>query len=194
VSDPLPLYRRGMMATLTDAGFRPEAPEDLLRWIAEQDPRVILLTVLSHREWALMRQLTEADAELILVALLAEAQQDNYVRAIAEGAASAVPRNATPETVLEVFKHAVRGITLLPTGVVRALAPTTMLTEEQPAINDREIEWLRTLSRGATVADLARTAGYSERAMYRLLRDLYARLSVANRTEAVMQAARRGWV
>jgi hypothetical protein len=30
VSDPLPLFRRGVMAVLGDAGFEPQTPEELL--------------------------------------------------------------------------------------------------------------------------------------------------------------------
>jgi hypothetical protein len=41
VSDPLPAYWRGMIAILCDAGFEPEAPEDLMTWI-KQDERQVL--------------------------------------------------------------------------------------------------------------------------------------------------------
>jgi DNA-binding NarL/FixJ family response regulator len=46
--------------------------------------------------------------------------------------------------------------------------------------------------RGGTVQDLAGQAGYSERALYRLLHALYSRMGVSNRTEAILQASRRG--
>ncbi|MEA2589098.1 MAG: hypothetical protein QOH66_2025, partial [Actinomycetota bacterium] len=39
---------------------------------------------------------------------------------------------------------------------------------------------------------LAEKVGYSERALYRLLHALYGRLGVSNRTEAILQASRRG--
>ena len=39
----------------------------------------------------------------------------------------------------------------------------------------REIEWLQQLAKGIPVAQLADRAGYSERAMYRLLRGLYTK-------------------
>jgi DNA-binding CsgD family transcriptional regulator len=41
---------------------------------------------------------------------------------------------------------------------------------------------------------VANLAGYSERAMFRLLRGLYARIGVRNRTEALMRAKERGWL
>jgi hypothetical protein len=45
VSDPLPVYRHGVMATLGEAGFAPEAPDDLLRWIRQEHRLVVLLTL-----------------------------------------------------------------------------------------------------------------------------------------------------
>jgi DNA-binding CsgD family transcriptional regulator len=51
---------------------------------------------------------------------------------------------------------------------------------------------LQQLAGGITVAQLAHRAGYSERAMYRLLRGLYIKLDVKTRTEALMLARARG--
>ena len=47
---------------------------------------------------------------------------------------------------------------------------------------------------GSTVAALANQAGYSERAMFRLLHGLYQRLGVRTRTEALIRAHERGWL
>jgi len=41
---------------------------------------------------------------------------------------------------------------------------------------------------------IAERAGYSERMMFRLLRDLYQRWGVANRTEAIIHARDNGWL
>lgn len=57
---------------------------------------------------------------------------------------------------------------------------------------NEEIQWLRALSRGVRVADLAVGSGYSERAMYRELRKLWDRLGVANRPQGLARAARLG--
>ncbi|MEA2534306.1 MAG: hypothetical protein QOJ93_2117, partial [Actinomycetota bacterium] len=39
--------------------------------------------------------------------------------------------------------------------------------------------------------ELAMSIGYSERALYRMLRTLYAKLGVSSRNEAILQASRR---
>jgi DNA-binding NarL/FixJ family response regulator len=58
----------------------------------------------------------------------------------------------------------------------------------------REIDWLHQLAGGLTVGQLAARVGYSERMMFRLLRELYDRLQVKGRTEALMLARQRGWL
>jgi DNA-binding NarL/FixJ family response regulator len=60
--------------------------------------------------------------------------------------------------------------------------------------SSREIGWLRDLANGVSVGRIAEGAGYSERMMFRLLRDLYARLGARNRTEALMLARERDWI
>lgn len=52
-------------------------------------------------------------------------------------------------------------------------------------LTSAEIGWLIQLRSGTTVAALARTAGYSERSMHRRLHDLYGRIGVAGRGEAL---------
>jgi DNA-binding NarL/FixJ family response regulator len=118
-----------------------------------------------------------------------------YVRALTAGAVTAVPRDAPPEGVREVFEAAMRGTSLLPIEVVRVLASPSEPAPHAPDMpTQREIEWLRQLAGGMTIAQLADGAGYSERAMFRLLRALYAKLNVKTRTEALMHARERGWL
>jgi DNA-binding CsgD family transcriptional regulator len=53
---------------------------------------------------------------------------------------------------------------------------------------------LRQLAAGATVAQLADRAGYSERAMFRLLHALYRQLGARSRIEAILHAQTSGWL
>jgi DNA-binding NarL/FixJ family response regulator len=83
-----------------------------------------------------------------------------------------VPRDAAPATARAAFEAAVNGNSLLPIEVLQALASapgdaTIATTGDTPTA--REIEWLRELAHGVSVAQLADRAGYSERMMFRLL-------------------------
>jgi DNA-binding NarL/FixJ family response regulator len=195
ISDPLPAFRRGIMAILGDAGFDSEAPDDLMAWLRDEQRRVILMTLQSTEDWALLEQLRRSRPDIIVIAVLEGTSVASYVRALTAGAVSALPRDAPAEGVRQVFEAAMRGASLLPTDVIRALASPGEPPPHAPdAPSARELEWLQELARGATVVQLANRAGYSERAMFRLLRGLYAKMEVKNRTEALMQARERGWL
>jgi DNA-binding NarL/FixJ family response regulator len=195
VSDPLPVFRRGLMAVLGDAGFEPRTPEELLAWIRDGQRPVVLLTLLLADDWSLLARLRETRADTLVIAVVADTSIRGHVQAILGGAVAVVARNALPETVRGVFEAAVSGKSLLPVEVVRALtAPRPFPEEDETTPSPQEIGWLRELAMGTTVARLADRAGYSERAMFRLLRELYLRVGARNRTEALMHAQERGWL
>jgi DNA-binding NarL/FixJ family response regulator len=194
VSDPLPVYRRGLIATLRDAGFHSEAPDDLLAWIRQDHRRVVLLTLEAPSDWTLLAELRHTRPDLLVVAVLGDVSVQTHIRAIVAGAVAAVPRDASPEVVRRVFKEAVEGFSVLPVEVVQALAAPHHRPETGPTPAPHEVAWLRELASGLTVAHLAERSGYSERAMFRLLRDLYQRLEVRGRTEALIMAHQRGWL
>jgi DNA-binding NarL/FixJ family response regulator len=194
VVDPLPMFQRGIMATLGEARFDPEASSDLLGWARREPPRVLLLSLLSSRDWVLLADLRKVTG-LLVIAVLADVSTTSYVRAVMSGAAAVLPRNASAEEVKQIVDAAIAGQTLLPVEVVHALADHRSLPAEEPDTpSAREIEWLRALATGATVAKMAARFGYSERAMFRLLRDLYERMQVSGRTEALMKAQEQGWL
>jgi DNA-binding NarL/FixJ family response regulator len=194
ISDPLPVFRRGVMATLRDAGFDTDAPDDLMAWVRGEQQHVILMTLRSPDDWALLTRVTHARPDLLVIAVLEEANEAIYVRALTAGAVSAVPRDARPETIRQVFEAVVRGTSVLPVEVVRVLASQAESPGAPDMPSTNEIEWLRRLAQGVTVNELANQVGYSERAMFRLLRDLYAKMHAKNRTEALMQGRERGWL
>jgi DNA-binding NarL/FixJ family response regulator len=194
VSDPLPIYRRGVIMTLGDAGYRPEEPESLLKWMVEEQKRVAFITLQSREDFMLLKNLKDTSPHAILIALLIDGTTDSYVKAVESGASVAMDRNATPREIMQVFDAAVAGMSMLPIEVVRALVASPAVPKEPDYLAAQEVEWLRALSQGITVTELAENVGYSERAMYRLLRTLYRRMGVANRTEAVLKASREGWI
>jgi DNA-binding NarL/FixJ family response regulator len=195
VLDPLPVFRRGLITILGDAAYETQSPEELLAWIHEEQRPCVLVTLLSTDDWILLDRLREARADMVVIAILADTSIRNHVQAILGGAVAAVARDALPETLRKVLEAAVAGNSLLPVEVVRALTRPQPLHETEEHIpSPQEIGWLRDLAVGTTVARLADRAGYSERAMFRLLRELYQRIGARNRTEALMRAHERGWL
>jgi DNA-binding NarL/FixJ family response regulator len=195
VLDPLPLFRRGIAATLGEFGVIVEAPDDVDAWSREETRTIFLLTLQAEADWHVLTRLRQELSDPIIVALLADASTMAYVRALSGGAATAVSRDATPEQLRQVLEQVVRGVSLLPLHVVHALGSSGLPSREATDVPPpREIEWLRELARGTTVARLAERAGYSERAMFRLLKGLYRQMGVKTRTEALIRAHQENWL
>lgn len=189
------MYRQGVMACLDDVLVETETPADLRAWAHGTDRRVILLTIRTAADWELLSDLCDARDDVVVIAVLEEATVASYVRAIYTGAAGAMPRTVSSTKLRAVVRAAVEGSTLLPTDVVRALVDEESTnTSEADHPSSREISWLRDLADGVSVGRIAEGAGYSERMMFRLLRDLYVRLGAASRTEALMLARERRWI
>lgn len=99
---------------------------------------------------------------------------------------------ASPEQIVHVLEAARQNQACLPVEVVHTLAAAMPVTAISEMVAEDEILYLRQLRNGATVDQVAATVGYSERTMYCRLRDLYCRLGVSHRAEAVEALAREG--
>jgi len=202
VYDPLPVYRQGVLAALGRTpvdGETPdgETPDDLLAWARREDRRIVVFSICAPADWDVLADLCRTGPDVAVLAVLDDVTVTSYVRAISAGAAGAVPRNAAPAVLRAAFEAVVGGSTLLPLEVVRALRSPPGESDVSTSVDEplaNEKEWLRQLARGSSVARLAGQAGYSERMMFRLLRELYVRLGVNGRTAALMLARERGWV
>ena len=195
VCDPLPMFHRGVADVMRIAGYDVESPEDLLAWAAAGDgPHVVLLTLLQPADWALLARLREHRPAATLIAVIENGDLVLSIRALTSGAAGVMAREADLDMVRLVLAAATYGRSILPVEVIRALTSTDRPSRPRPVPSETEIAWLRQLAQGLTVARLAERAGYSERMMFRLLRDLYERWGVANRTEAIIHARDNGWL
>lgn len=194
VTDPLPAFRRGVTAILRDAGFEPESPDDPVAWLSDRRPAALIVTLLSDTDWELLETLHRSSADTVLVALLEQVTVETSVRALRAGAACILPRSTSPAALSKSFTAAVNGQSIIPLDVLRALIVTGPSAPADHRPSPQEREWLRGLSRGVTVGRLAADAGYSERMMFRLLRDLYTRIGAQGRPDALVKAQAEGWL
>jgi DNA-binding NarL/FixJ family response regulator len=191
VVDRAPAYRRGLELALSEAGYRVEHPADMGRWAEAPGVRALVATCRSGGEARRLALARARGSDAVAVALLGDASPVAYREVLETGVESAVARDASLDCIVDVVGAAVDRRTVLPTDVARTLARGE---EDDHSIEEQQAEWLRALARGVTVEELAESVGYSERAMYRQLRQIYERLGASNRTEALLQALRRGLI
>ncbi|WIX84673.1 DNA-binding response regulator [Amycolatopsis sp. DG1A-15b] len=189
VLDPLPLFRHGAEAVLSAAGHVVDTPDDVLAWARDGRNGVVLVSLLTDADWELVGQLRHESA---VVALLDGAPPAAGARAVRTGATAVLPRGATAQALLRTVEATADGQAVLPISVVTTLA--TGPSAPGAPLSPEQLSWLRQLSTGSTVAQLAGRAGYSEREMFRLLKTLYRELGVDGRMQAILRAQEFGWL
>jgi DNA-binding NarL/FixJ family response regulator len=150
--------------------------------------------VQSEADWQVLEGLHQTTSDLMLVALLEQMSVAASVRALRAGAVCVMARDASPSVLRERFQAVFRGECLVPLDVLRALTASAETDSRPEGPTRTEREWLRKLASGMTVNRLAADAGYSERMMFRLLRNLYGRIGAENRTGALIKARDNGWL
>lgn len=195
IADPLPFYRAGVAAELSASGHSVEDPENLAAWASGGQFSVLILTLESDRDWALLAEIGARESAVAVITLVVGEPVGAGLRAIQAGALSVLSRDTAPVTLRRAVDAAADGVATLPLDVLRRLrAGPPSVPVSKPTLGTDELAWLQDLAVGTTVTDLAVRAGYSERAMYRLLQGVYGRLGVRNRTQALMRAQSLGWI
>jgi len=195
-----PIYRHGLSAGLSAAGMTctPLASSAELSELLADQPRIpeqggsaVVVVVPADQALAVLTVLRDvAGDEAPTVHVVEEATAEACAEALRVGATGVVALDAELNQVIGVVRAAAGGQTLLPRQIAKALC--RQQAGPVPQLLPRERDWLRHLADSGTVASLARTVGYSEREMYRLLGGVYARLGASNRTEALLLAERWG--
>ncbi|MBN2389458.1 MAG: response regulator transcription factor [Anaerolineae bacterium] len=145
----------------------------------EHLPHLILLDVvlpdLSGLE--LISRLKELDSDIEIVLITAYSTVDQAVQAIRQGAFSYLQKPLVLSQVLATVKEALK-----------------VRLERQYALTDRELCVLRRLAQGHTNARIAKELGITERTACFHVENLFQKLHTTNRTQAVVEAIRRGWL
>lgn len=193
VLSPFPALTRGLTAMLAGTSFDPEEPDDPVAWMAAAGHRVVLMAVTRARDVAQVVDLKQGDKNIVVLALLPEISHGVVRDAVQAGASSVAGWDTSSEQLLALLTAGLESRSIVPTPVLQELA-TTNNGANPGELDPEQLEWLRSLATGMTVSQLAENINYSEREVYRLLRSLYERLGVCNRTEALIWAAQHGIV
>jgi DNA-binding NarL/FixJ family response regulator len=193
IVDPTPVYRRGLAGALSDAGYLVAEAPGFADWDESEATQVIVVTVRSPHDLDAITEVTASESPVKVVALIEGREVEQVADVLRAGGAAVAERDARPELIASAVRVVLEGHTLVPhwAAVVFAARIPARPSPDQ-WVSDAELHWLRLLGRGTTVATLANEVGYSEREMFRNLHDLYARIRVRNRTEALLWAERLG--
>ena len=187
------MWLRGMKSMLEAEGLEVETGDRLVEGASSSSAVCVVFHLADAEAHTELRAFRGEHKHLPVVAGVTTSDLLTTSRALRAGANAVVGDDDKPEFVAESVRMTVGGRTALPTGVATSMALHVPDTDDARSwINATQIEWLRAMAEGSTVADVAEDVGYSERAMFRQLKLLYGRLGVSNRTEALLWAKQRG--
>lgn len=139
----------------------------------------------------LTRRLRAEHPGLRVLVLTMHADTVTAERALEAGATGYVLKDSDPEDVLAAVRQVSRGALVLSGRVSDATGRRTT-TAPLPDLTDREREVLDLVARGASTDAIARQLFLSTKTVRNRLSQLYAKLGVTSRSEAVVRARESG--
>jgi two-component system nitrate/nitrite response regulator NarL len=201
VADDHPLVREGLLRAVGDqpalevvgsAGNGREALEQIRR----VQPDVALLDVKMPEldGIAVVRAVTRDELPTRIVFLSAYVDSAVAYRALAEGAAGFLSKEASATAVCDAIVAAARGETVLSPEVQSGIAEEIRMraAPERLNLSARENEVLVLIADGLSAPDIARLLHLSPATVKGHLHSLYEKLGVKERAAAVAEAMRRG--
>ena len=137
----------------------------------------------------------------VRVLILTAYEEDPYIFALLRaGADGYVLKNADADDLARAVKSVAGGGKVLDPAVAgkvmaqMATGKPAGAGEQVEPLSDRELDVLRLAAQGLTNKAIGQTLQISDRTVQGHLANIYGKLGVASRTEAVTAALRRGWI
>ena len=147
---------------------------------------------------AALRQMQQTLPDIPVVVLTTFQTQETVTEALTAGARGFMLKDSAPAHLLRAIRAAHRGEALLSSAVTETLAEMASSQSNKSdgieVLNEREQEVLDLLAQGARNKDIAEALFIVPRTVEYHLANIYSKLGVSNRTEAVRMALGRGLV
>jgi DNA-binding NarL/FixJ family response regulator len=193
VAGSSPTWRRGMGAVLGEAGYHAVTLRDLNEWSLGLGGSAVVAGIDEDADLDAVHYFSLEHPHIPVIAVITELTLTSFAEAIRQGSTAVIDEDDPTEAIVLVLASALEGRPAVPQHLLRALAQLVPDARDAESwLDPTQVSWLRAMARGVTVAELAQDIGYSERAMFRNLKNLYIRIGVRNRTEALLWASRHG--
>ncbi len=144
------------------------------------------------------RQIKARQPQVAVLALTAHDDDQYILKLLDAGAAGFLLKDARGRELADAVRAVHRGETILSPAIAaraaRLASERRAQTESRPPLSDREMEVLCEAARGLPNKDIARRLNLSVRTVHTHLGNIFSKLGVGSRTEAVLLALRSGWI
>ncbi len=175
-----------VVGTTTDA-------TTVLPLVAETSPDVVVLDVRMPRLDGItcLRRIRERHPDVAVVMLSASEEPAIMSEALQNGASAFVLKHIDPRDLASVLRQALAGTVFQSAG---AYGGSTDALAAGAGLTPKELQVLQALARGLQNQQIAQELWLAEQTIKFHLSNVYRKLGVRNRTEAVQQAVRRGLI
>ena len=217
IIDEQPLFRCGIRAVLEGMGDceiigESTDPIDTLELARTGNPDVVIIDagLTSTDPLEIVRQMRHLAPHMAIIILTPSEDEERLFQSIKVGAAAYYMRNISPEELGEAVRKVSRGEYLINDDVLskpqlasRVLKSFRELAveEEETATRDlysplsnREVEILDYIARGNSNKEIAKSLKISDQTVKNHITSILKKLSVNDRTAAVVHALRHGWI
>jgi DNA-binding NarL/FixJ family response regulator len=122
----------------------------------------------------------------------------NLFQAIKAGAQGYILKDCTPEDLTSAIRSVHAGDTITSPDIAKKMITTfegiRANTELTPSLTERELEMIKALAQGKSNKEIARDLDISEKTVRNHASNIYKKLHIFDRTQAVIYAVRHGLV
>jgi DNA-binding NarL/FixJ family response regulator/two-component sensor histidine kinase len=191
---------RRLLENYPDIEIVGEAADGLEALAEAQDlgPQVILMDrrMAGMDGLEALRQLRASNRDVKVLMVSALAQDEDVLESLKAGASGYVLKDVTPDELASAVRAVVRGEALLSPGLTGKLIDRfgrgTSAEQQMTLLTGREQEVLHLLASGLRNKEMARQLQVSERTVTFHLANIYQKLGVTSRTEALSRALELG--
>lgn len=217
VIDEQPLFRAGIRATLEGMGDCQIVGEttdtlEVLELARVHNPDVALIDtgLLTSDPLEIARQARHLVPRMAIIMLTPSEDEERLFQSIKVGAAAYYTRNISPTDLIDAVRKVSNGEYLiqddvlskpqLASRVLKSFRELTVEEEESEAkdlyspLSTREVEILDYIARGNSNKEIAKSLKISDQTVKNHITSILKKLSVNDRTAAVVHALRHGWI
>jgi DNA-binding NarL/FixJ family response regulator len=205
IADDHTLFRKGIASLLNEDGRITVVGEaadgrEAIQLAQSLRPDVVILDLRLPKANGIeaAREITQRFPRVKVLFLTGMGTDNQVIEALSSGASGYLLKDAQPDAVIAAVIAAMHDSFVITIGVARrafgALLSSSVRREAYDGISARELEVLKLTASGMANKQVARTLGLSEKTVRNHIANIYEKLGIHDRSQALLYAVRKGLV